>query len=73
MNAIPRYNSAIHHRRSIRLRGYDYSRYDAYFITLCAHNREWLFGEIVDREIQSLVPTADRLNEVIMATKIDEE
>ena len=33
-------------RRSIRLRGYDYSRSGAYFITVCAHNRVCLFGEI---------------------------
>jgi REP element-mobilizing transposase RayT len=41
------YNPAIHHRRSIRLKGYDYSQAGMYFITLCAHNREALFGEIV--------------------------
>jgi REP element-mobilizing transposase RayT len=40
-----------HHRRSIRLRGYDYSRAGAYFVTVCTHNRECLFGEIVDREM----------------------
>lgn len=33
-------------RRSIRLKGYDYSRSGAYFITICAQNRECLFGEI---------------------------
>ncbi len=42
------YNPAIHHRRSIRLKGYDYSREGAYFITICTQNREFLFGEIVD-------------------------
>ncbi len=35
-------------RRSIRLEGYDYSRPGAYFVTLCTHNRECLFGEIAD-------------------------
>lgn len=43
------YNPDIHHRRSIRLIGYDYSRSGAYFITICTHNRECIFGEIVDR------------------------
>jgi putative transposase len=43
------YNPDIHHRRSIRLVGYDYSRSGAYFITICTHNRECIFGEIVDR------------------------
>ncbi len=30
----------------MRLNGYDYSQDGAYFITICTHNREWLFGEI---------------------------
>jgi len=34
-------------RRSIRLRGYDYSQEGLYFITICVQNRECLFGEIV--------------------------
>lgn len=37
---------AKHRRRSIRLRGYDYSSAGFYFITLCAQNRERLFGHI---------------------------
>ena len=41
------YNPDIHHRRSIRLRGYDYSRVGAYFITICTQNRECLFGNII--------------------------
>ena len=43
------YNSDIHHRRSIRLVGYDYSQSGAYFITICTNNRECILGEIVDR------------------------
>jgi REP element-mobilizing transposase RayT len=41
-----------HHRRSIRLRGYDYSQAGAYFVTVCTHNRECLFGEIVDGDMR---------------------
>ena len=37
-----------HHRRSIRLQGYDYSQPGAYFLTLCTENRECLFGDVVD-------------------------
>jgi REP element-mobilizing transposase RayT len=37
-----------HHRRSIRLRGYDYSRAGAYFVTICVQDRTRLFGEIAD-------------------------
>ena len=31
------YNPNIHHRRSIRLKGYDYSQAGMYFVTVCAH------------------------------------
>ena len=34
------YDPRIHHRRPIRLTGYDYSQAGAYFITICTHNRE---------------------------------
>jgi REP element-mobilizing transposase RayT len=45
------YNPNIHHRRSIRLRGYDYTQAGAYFITICTHQRQRLFGEIVDGQM----------------------
>jgi len=41
------YDPKIHHRRSIRLPGYDYSQSGAYFVTICTHDRARLFGEIV--------------------------
>ncbi len=41
------YNPDLHHRRSIRLKGYDYSSEGMYFITICLNNRQHLFGEIV--------------------------
>nr|VFK23823.1 MAG: hypothetical protein BECKLFY1418C_GA0070996_11563 [Candidatus Kentron sp. LFY] len=47
------YDPKIHHRRSIRLRGYDYSRPKAYFVTICAQNRGCLFGKIADGEMRS--------------------
>ncbi|MGP1383331.1 MAG: transposase [Thainema sp.] len=47
-----KYNPDKHHRRSIRLKGYDYSSPGAYFITICTHQRECLFGNIVDGEMQ---------------------
>ena len=37
-----------HHRRSIRLKGYDYSQPGRYFITICTYQRICLFGEIVN-------------------------
>jgi hypothetical protein len=47
-----KYNPDKHHRRSIRLPGYDYSSSGAYFITICTHQRQCLFGEIVDGAMQ---------------------
>jgi REP element-mobilizing transposase RayT len=44
-------NPARHHRRSIRLRDYDYSQVGAYFVTVCTHNRTCLFGDVVDGEM----------------------
>ncbi len=42
------YNPDIHHRETIRLKNYDYARNGAYFVTICAKEREPLFGEITD-------------------------
>jgi REP element-mobilizing transposase RayT len=47
----PQYNSDRHHRRSLRLKGYDYSQSGAYFITICARSKDPLFGEIIDGEM----------------------
>ena len=41
-----------HHRKSIRLQGYDYSQAGAYFVTIVAWGRECLFGEIADGEMK---------------------
>ena len=38
----------VRNRRSVRLRGYDYSQAGAYFITICAQNRRCLFGSIAE-------------------------
>lgn len=40
-----------HYRRSIRLPGYDYTQAGAYFVTICTHNRQCLFGAIVNSEM----------------------
>ena len=39
-----------HHRRSIRLKDYDYSQAGAYYVTIDIQNRECFLGEIVDYE-----------------------
>lgn len=47
-----RYDPDKHHRRSIRLHGYDYAQAGAYFVTICTQNRECLFGDIEDGEMR---------------------
>ncbi len=51
---MPQEPTPTHHRRSIRLKGYDYSQSGAYYITLVAQARLCLFGEIQDG---SLLPS----------------
>lgn len=45
------YNPPIHHRRSIRLKGYDYSQAGLYFITIVCQDRAHLFGKIKNGEM----------------------
>jgi putative transposase len=42
----------IHQRRSIRLQAYDYTQPGAYFITLVTYQRECLFGEFRNGEME---------------------
>jgi REP element-mobilizing transposase RayT len=42
------YSPNIHHKRSIRLKEYDYSRAGLYFVTICIQKRDCLFGEIIN-------------------------
>jgi len=46
-----KYDPKIHHRKSIRLKNYDYSQTGLYFVTIVTQNREYLFGEIIDGEM----------------------
>ena len=55
------YNPNIHHRRSIRLKGYDYSQQGLYFVTVCVQGRACLFGEIINQEM--IVNDAGRMIE----------
>ena len=43
------YNHEIHHRRSIRLKEFDYSGNAIYFITICTKNRENFLGSVGER------------------------
>jgi len=46
------FNPDIHHRRTIRLRDHDYSSGGTYFVTICTHERECLFGDVIDGEMR---------------------
>ncbi len=46
------YDPERHHRRSIRLKGYDYRAEGAYFVTLCVQDRRCLFGAIARDAVQ---------------------
>ena len=45
------YDPQRHHRRSIRLSGYDYSQEGVIFVTTCTYQREMLFGEVLDGQM----------------------
>ena len=46
------YDPDLHHRRSIRLKNYDYSQTGYYFVTICCYQKQCLFGDIVDGLMQ---------------------
>ena len=46
-----KFDPKIHHRKSIRLPGYDYSSAGAYFVTIVTWRRDCLFGDVVDGEM----------------------
>src|SRR3990172_10404651 len=47
-----KYDPTLHHRRSIRLKGYDYSQPGAYYVTIITQGRVRRFGEIVQGEMR---------------------
>lgn len=73
-----KYDPNIHHRRSIRLKGYDYSQPGAYFVTICTHQRICNLGKIVDGKMVvnqsgSIVQTVwDELPKHYLHVELDE-
>ena len=51
MKIVMEYNSEIHHRRSIRLKDYDYSQDGYYFVTICVKHFVRYLGEIKNGEM----------------------
>ena len=54
-----RYNPDVHHRKSIRLKDYDYSKEGMYYITICTQNRENILSEIVGAHDCALIELTD--------------
>ncbi len=48
---MTKFDPQKHHRRSIRLKGYDYSQEGAYYVTIVTWQREFLFGDVVNQEM----------------------
>jgi len=46
-----KYDPQKHHRRSIRLKGYDYTQPGAYFVTMCTKNRECVLDDAIVKAI----------------------
>lgn len=42
----------MYNRRSIRLKGYDYSQPGEYFVTICTEQKQSIFGKIINGKIQ---------------------
>ncbi len=51
MQNKPNFDPKIHHRKSIRLHGYDYTQAGAYFVTIVTYQRDCLFGAIKNEEM----------------------
>jgi REP element-mobilizing transposase RayT len=51
-----------HHRSSIRLRTYDYSQPGAYFVTICTHERQILFGNVIEEKM-----VMNRCGEIVLS------
>jgi hypothetical protein len=46
------YDPNKHHRRSVRIKGYDYTQPGVYYITICTEARQCIFGEVIDGKMQ---------------------
>lgn len=49
---VMEFNPKMHHRRSVRLREYDYASPGQYFVTACADRRAMLFGEVIEGQMR---------------------
>ena len=65
--------SEYRHRKQIRLKDYDYSQNGAYFVTICTHDRENLFGDIrIDNEVVGADSISARMIERVLNEVIEQ-
>ena len=64
------YDPRKHHRRSIRLKGWDYASSGLYFVTICTHNRQNIFADPRLRDIVEMalayIPQQDHARHVVL-------
>jgi putative transposase len=46
------YDPEKHHRRSVRIKGYDYTQPGVYYITICTKERQCIFGEVINGQMR---------------------
>ena len=61
------FDPEIHRRRSIPYKGHDYSQPGAYFVTICAWNRECIFGQDTGTRV-ALTPEGEIVREERLKT-----
>jgi len=47
-----KYNAKVHKRRSIRIKGYDYSQQGMYFVTVCTYDKKCNLGKVINDDMQ---------------------
>jgi putative transposase len=47
-----KYDPERHHRRSLRLKDFDYAQHGVYFITICTHRRQCLLGSAINGAVR---------------------
>jgi hypothetical protein len=53
-------------RRNVRMHDHDYTHYGAYFVTICAHDKKSLFGNLIDNTAPTKIHP---LSEIVRAFK----
>lgn len=67
------FNPEIHHRKSVRLKGYDYSRDGVYFVTICSYDKECIFSIVKNHHVILTEEGRIVLSELEKASKIRKE